>query len=449
MILEKITTPGLAHYSYFLAAGGKSAVIDPRRDIEVYLRLARDHGCSSDYIFETHRNEDLISGACALAEQTGATVLHGPNAAAEVKYAKVTTEGDSYTLGALELKVLETPGHTDDHIAVAIYDQDYAEGAVAVFTGDALFVGDVGRTDFYPERREEVAGLLWDSLQKLMKLGDQAIVYPAHGAGSVCGSGMADREETTIGHERANNPRLQLPGRDEFIREKLGETHYYPPYFTNMEKLNLVGARMPENCPLPRPVSIAETEQLNIDKLVDVRGALAFAAAHLPGSLCIPITMLSAFAGWFLESKDRLLIVADSSAQWQEAVTQLQRIGFDQIVGALLNPVQQIAQGNKFRSIPLQDSSAVRQRLADADKPGLLLDVRAQDEVESLAIKQARHIYIGQLQEHWKNLETDTPVTVMCGSGMRATIAASWLLHKGLTDVEVYLGSPAALTQDN
>lgn len=228
MLIEKIKTPGLSHLSYLVGAGGKAAVIDPRRDCEIYIEKARKEGLRITHIFETHRNEDFVSGAPILAELTGAPVFHGPHADGEVRYAKITSEGD-HAIGQLEIRVLETPGHTFDHLAYAIFDSEYVESAVGVFTGDALFVGDVGRTDFYPDRKREVAGLLYDSLRKICSLGDQAIIYPAHGAGSVCGSGMADREFSTVGHERRNNPMLQIMNRDAFIDRKVSENHYQPP----------------------------------------------------------------------------------------------------------------------------------------------------------------------------------------------------------------------------
>ena len=226
MLLEKIKTPGLAHLSYLVGSGGQAAVIDPRRDCAIYVEKARAAGLEITHIFETHRNEDLVSVAPILADMTGATVLHGPNPEQPIVYAQTVRDGDCFTIGQLNIQVLETPGHTDDHLAYALFDTAYPDKAVGVFTGDALFVGDVGRTDFYPERREEVAGLLYDSLQKILALGDQAIIYPAHGAGSVCGSSMAEREFSTVGHERVNNPRLQMTDREAFIRFKVSENHY-------------------------------------------------------------------------------------------------------------------------------------------------------------------------------------------------------------------------------
>ncbi len=192
MFVETIKSDGLAHLSYLIGNAGQAAVIDPRRDCETLCRAGAARGCRITHIFETHRNEDLVSGAPILAELTGAPVHHGPNAAGEVVYARTRCgRAMSFRLGALRIEVPETPGHTDDSLSFVLYDTDFGDEAVGVFTGDALFVGDVGRTDFYPDRAAEVAGLLFDSLRRIVALGDQAIIYPAHGAGSVCGD-MAD-----------------------------------------------------------------------------------------------------------------------------------------------------------------------------------------------------------------------------------------------------------------
>jgi Zn-dependent hydrolases, including glyoxylases len=221
MFIEKIKTQGLAHLSYVVGATGQAVVIDPRLDCEIYIEMAAAESCRISHILETHRNEDLVTGSAALAELTGAQVFHGPDAAGEVVYAETIVEGDEINMGSLIIRAIQTPGHTFDSMSYALYDTDFGESAVAVFTGDTLFVGDVGRTDFYPDQVEKVAGLLFDSLQKLIKLGDQALIYPAHGAGSVCGNNMADREFSSIGYERQHNPMLQIENRDEFIDKKM------------------------------------------------------------------------------------------------------------------------------------------------------------------------------------------------------------------------------------
>ena len=446
MFLEKIKTPGLSHLSYIIGSGGKAAVIDPRRDCEVYVEKARAEGLEITHIFETHRNEDLLSGSPILADLTGATVYHGPNAAGEVVFAKTAREGDCFELGQLKIEVLETPGHTDDHLAFVIHDSEYSEGPVGVFTGDALFVGDVGRTDFYPERKEEVAGLLFDSLQKLCRLGDQAIIYPAHGAGSVCGSGMADREFSTIGHERRNNPRLRISDRDEFIKAKVAEHHYQPPYFRLMERLNLEGADAAPRIMRPRRLGLEDLRESGADHLVDVREPLAYAAGHLPGAMCLPVGMIPAFAGWFLGEGDRIALVASEEDQLAHAMAHLVRIGLDNVVGGYVGVVPAAAQGKAMRSIPMIGTEEVARRLDQDSGEWTLLDVRDADERQEASIDGSEHIYVGELNTRWEDLDRDRHYTLMCASGMRASVAAGWLASKGFEHLDIYLGSMGAWT---
>lgn len=447
MLLEKIKTPGLSHLSYLVGSGGKAAVIDPRRDCECYLEMARAEGLEITHIFETHRNEDLVSGAPILAAMTGARVLHGPNAAGEVAYAETAREGDSFGIGQLRIEVLETPGHTFDHLAYAIYDSEYDEGAVGVFTGDALFVGDVGRTDFYPDRAREMSGMLWDSLQKILGLGDQAIVYPAHGAGSVCGSGMAEREFSTIGHERRNNPRLLIGDREAFIDFKVAENHYQPPYFRLMERLNLEGGEAAPRVTRPKRLTLSELEQLEADHLVDIREPMAWASGHMPGSMCLPVGMISAFAGWFIGEDDSIALIASDEDQLAQAMEHLVRIGLDKIVCGYVGVVPAAAQGRSMEQVPMIATDEVERRVKGEPDEWTLLDVRDADEREEEAIDGSRHIYVGELNTRWKELDKDRRYTLMCASGMRATVAAGWLASRGFKQLDIYLGSMGAWRQ--
>ncbi|WP_031556302.1 MBL fold metallo-hydrolase [Parvularcula oceani] len=444
MILEKIKSDGLAHLSYFLGSGGEAAVIDPRRDIEAYLDLARRNGMRIVHIFETHRNEDLVSGAPALASLTGAKVWHGPNPERPVVYADTAREGDSFAVGDARIEVLETPGHTDDSLSFALHDPSYPDGAVGVFTGDALFVGDVGRTDFYPDRKREVAGLLFDSLRKILGLGDQTILYPAHGAGSVCGSGMADREFSTLGHERANNPRLKIEDREAFIDAKVAENHYQPPYFRLMERLNAEGGGRSPRKLLPPPVSPGALFDLGNTQLVDVRGIADFAGAHVPGAYCIPSDMLAAFAGWFLNADRDIVLVARDADQAAASALTLARIGYDRVTGYHVGIVPVATKDRAFASVPLIDTQAVGERVDQRPDRWTLLDVRSVDEFEAGYVEGAEHAYVGKLPDAAESLAKNAPVTVMCGSGARATIAASVLLRNDWSDVDVYLGSMKA-----
>ena len=444
MLLEKIKTPGLSHLSYLIGSQGKAAVIDPRRDCEIYVERARAEGLEITHIFETHRNEDLITGSPVLAKMTGARVLHGPNPADEIVFADTAREGDVFEIGKLRISVLETPGHTDDHLAFVLHDDDFPEGPIGVFTGDALFVGDVGRTDFYPERAREVAGLLYDSLQKICGLGDQTIIYPAHGAGSVCGSGMANREFSTIGHERRNNPRLQIADREEFIEAKLAEHHYQPPYFRLMERLNVEGTSPAPRILRPKRLMLSDIREIDADHVVDVRDPLAYASGHLPGSICLPVGMISAFAGWFIREGETIALVGSAEDQLASAMTHLVRIGLDSIVGGYVGIVPAAAQGMKMASLPMIGTNEVQDRLERKRDDWTLLDVRDLDERRSGAIEGSDHIYVGELNSRFAELDRERAYSVMCASGMRASVAAGWLQSKGFGKLDIYLGSMGA-----
>jgi hydroxyacylglutathione hydrolase len=336
MLLKTMTSEGLAHHSYVVGDAGEAAVIDPSRDVERYIEFACQKGLKITRIFETHRNEDYISGAAELKKRTGATVLRGATPEYQVPYAQTAADGENFSWGEIRLKVLATPGHTDDSISVALFHTATGEDAVGVFTGDALFVDDVGRTDFYPDRAEEVAGLLYDSLHaKLLPLGDQAAIYPAHGAGSVCGSGMADREFSTIGYERQNNARLKL-NRDAFIAAKVAEHHYYPPYFHRMENANQGDHPELQKLPTPWPLTVDELVHKSQAgaQILDLRPDAALAGGLVPGAISIPLDMVSSFGGWYLKYDRDIVLILREASDAEQAIRLLCRIGYDRIVGS-------------------------------------------------------------------------------------------------------------------
>jgi hydroxyacylglutathione hydrolase len=444
MFVHKIKSEGLAHLSYLVGDQDQAAVIDPRRDCELYIRKARKEGCRITHIFETHRNEDLVSGAARLSAMTGAKVYHGPNADGAVSYADTTSEGDCFTLGDLRVEVLETPGHTDDSISLALYDNNFGASAVAVFTGDALFVGDVGRTDFYPDRATEVAGMLFDSLQKLFALGDQAIIHPAHGAGSVCGDNMASREFSTLGYERLNNPMASMRDRDDFIETKLAEHHDQPPYFRLMEHMNLEGDRRDESTLLHPPVLSMEAfeEACREFTVLDVRGVTDFLGAHTPGALCVPEDMVPAYAGWLLNPEEELVLVANDLTQARKTLQHLYRIGYDRVHGMMLTAMPGwAASARAFRNLPAVDVTEVAQRVEKQPSGWTLLDVRKDKEVSEGKVPGAANAFLGELPDGLESFDRTQTITTMCASGARATIAASILLQQGFSNVDVFLGS--------
>lgn len=446
MFLEVVHSEGLAHLSYILGDQGKAAVIDPRRDCGIYLDIAYRQGAQITHIFETHRNEDYVIGSTELAHRTGAKIYHG--AEFPFQYGNGVQENDVFELGDLILTILSTPGHTYESISIVLADKSFGQDAIAVFTGDALFIGEVGRTDFFPEKRAEVAGLLYDSIfQKLLPLGDQVILYPAHGAGSVCGAGMAEREFSTLGYERRNNPRLQMTDREQFIQFKVNEHHYNPPYFRQMEHYNATGAPVFGRLPRPKPFAVdAFVQAMEAGMTVlDLRTPEAFAGAYIPGSLAIPLPMIPSYAGWLLPYDKPIGLVTDQYEDLETAVRYLLRIGYDQIQGYLHGGLHAWAtEGRKYDSIPAVYAGDLKKALEAKENNFILLDVRRQDEVAEGRLPGAMHVYLGELPQRLNEIPKDCPITTFCGSGQRAIIAASILKQHGYADVADCLGSMAA-----
>lgn len=440
MIFERVVTEGLAAYSYVVGDGIKAAVIDPRRDIEVYLEIAEKAGMGIAYVFETHRHEDFISGAPELAARTGARIFHGTGDDFEYGYGEPVRDGQRFALGTLVLKALHTPGHTKAHMSYLLYD---GETPWILFSGDALFAGDVGRTDFYgPQALKTMSGLLHDSLmEKVLSLGDGVILCPAHGSGSVCGSGISDRLLTTIGIEKQTNPILGFD-KGSFI-QATAKTLERPPYFRTMERYNAQGAPLLRGGrPIPKPLSPKKVAAMAGGlRIVDTRSELAYAASHIDGAVSIWEKGLPSFAGWFLDYETPIVLVAEEN-RVGAAVRHLTRLGFDgNLAGYLAGGMGawQMA-GLPVRSMPslsVQDFCKV----LDQGEDGIILDVRSLDELETNGkIHGAVHIHLTELPERWRELPDDRPIHVFCGSGLRAMTGASILRNLGLEQAAVVLG---------
>ncbi|UCD73342.1 MAG: MBL fold metallo-hydrolase, partial [Candidatus Bathyarchaeota archaeon] len=254
MIFEKIKSHVVAHLSYFVGSNHEAIVVDPRRDCQVYLDIVMREGMRIKYIFETHRNEDYVIGSRELAHLTGAEIYHGPWP--EFQYGETLQDGQEFHFGDLEVTAIYTPGHTPGCVSYAVSDLASGEHTIMVFTGDTLFVNDTGRTDFGgPEKRSDWSENLYNSIHnKLLPLGDHVVICPAHGSGSVCGVGIADREVSTLGAEKLMNPLLQMT-REEFIEYKVNEEQHYIPYFRMMEKYNVEGASFIGYGPNPKALT--------------------------------------------------------------------------------------------------------------------------------------------------------------------------------------------------
>lgn len=445
MISERIKSEGIAHNSYLIGSENDAAVIDPRRDCQVYIDLAQQRGLKIKYIFETHRNEDYSIGSVELNHFTGADIYHGLGL--DWKYGNTLREGQQFQIGELGLTAIHTPGHTDESMSYAVVDLPTGEATVMVFTGDALFVGDVGRTDLYgPEEAPRLASNLYDSIfNKLLPLGDGVILCPAHGAGSVCGAHIADRDASTLGVERAQSPLLQM-SRDEFIKYKVAEKLERPPYFRQMEKYNLEGPPFLGCLPLPVPLPPAafKKEMERGAVVVDTSYPAAFGGAHIKGSYSIWLEGLPVFAGWVLSYDKPILLVLDDQHHVDKAVRYLMRAGYDQIVGYLKGGIE----GWYNAGFPVEHLQVltVQELKAKIDRGEQLtiLDDRGENEWNAGHIKGAQHIYVGHIQERMADIPKDKPVAMFCNVGHRAGLGASILLREGCREVYNVLGSMTA-----
>lgn len=440
MILERIISEGLAHYSYFLAEGWDAVVIDPRRDVDIYLDLARRFGVRITAILETHRHEDFVLGSRELSARSAAPIWHA-DAQLPYLYGEAAREGQRWTLGSLTLRALSTPGHTPGSMS---YVLEFSNGQPwMVFTGDTLFADEVGRVDFFGEAMASLlAEQLYDSLTtKLLPLGDGVVMWPAHGAGSMCGGAIADRSWTTLGLERALNPRLAL-SRKAFV-DTVATLLPHPPYITRVEAWNLEGAPFWADIAPPRLLKPEEGAALlendNV-QVIDVRPLPAFAAAHLPGALAMETSRLPMMAGWFLDGKRPVMLVCDGDPT--PAVTALRRLGFDDVVGYLEGVEEWIWAGLPVQQVALVTAEALRRELTSSTPPQVL-DVRTPDEVASGAVPGALHIPLVRLPEHLKELP-HRPLTLYCGGGPRSLLAASLLQRAGWAEVRVLVGGFAA-----
>jgi hydroxyacylglutathione hydrolase len=444
MIFRRIVSEGLSHYSYLVGDQTGAAVIDPRRDAGVYVDLATAEGLPITHVLETHRNEDYVIGSAELARRTGAVVFHSAYDGLPYEYGEPIHDGDAIQIGRLKIVALFTPGHTPGHMSYVLYD--VAGVPWIVFTGDTLFAGEVGRTDFLgPENLDKMTGLLYDSLfEKILPLGDHVIVCPAHGAGSVCGSGIADRVWTTVGLERLYNPRLQHTVREDFVRN-VGQVLPYAPYMETVERLNLEGAPLPGGrLPVLPPLSAEEFARRAPDAwVVDARDLLSFSAAHVPGALALWENEIPNYAGWFLTQDRPILLVCDVE-RLDQVTRLLVRLGFDRIEGFLSGGMHAWNKaGLESGGIDTVTVQSLCRRL-DADETTLVLDVRTDEEVAAMGIPGAVHVPIKQILTRMHEVPVPEngrgDLCIFCGSGIRATIVASLLRRAGRDNASVVLG---------
>jgi hydroxyacylglutathione hydrolase len=438
MYFEQFYLGCLAHASYMLGSEGQAVVVDPQRDVEIYLQAAEKHGLKITQIFETHLHADFVSGHIELAERTGATIHISAKAEATFPHAALL-DGKELKLGKIKITVLETPGYTPESMCLVITDEEKSANPWAVLTGDTLFIGDVGRPDlskaFTPP---QLAGMLYDSLHnKLLTLSDDVLVYPAHGAGSLCGRNMRAERSSTIGTERLTNYALQIKSRDEFIRQLTENLPSRPEYFLQDAQINRAGAPALSELPELPAVSAQELRALLEQEVfaLDVRPNADFAAAHVSGSVNIALSgQFASWAGTILGLGARPVLIADTPEQYAEARLRLARVGIEDPRGFL----QGGTKAWKDAGFPLETLQQITPQdlHARASSHRLqILDVRREAEWESGHMKDAIWFPLDNFKVSAPEIDPAAPLAVHCQGGYRSVIACSLLLRAGAKNV--------------
>ena len=424
----------LAHASYLIGSGGIAAVIDPQRDIAIYLDTAERLGLRIGHVIETHLHADFVSGHLELARKTGAPIYLGSGSGAQFPHVAVK-DGDSIQFGNCRLDFLSTPGHTIESISILM------NGAEAVFTGDTLFVGDVGRPDLSPDHTpQQLAALLYRSLhEKLLTLPDETVIYPAHGAGSLCGRQMGPERSSTIGRERRFNYALQAKTAEEFVQLLTDHLPVRPEYFGREVELNRQGAVALDALPEIPALSAGQVAHLQKDGaiLVDTRSAQDFATAHVPGSVHVALT--GQFASWaarILGLDAPIVIVGEDLEHVKESRLRLARVGIENVKGYLADGVAGwIRAGLDLHYIPRLSALDLHELLENETDRITVLDVREPAETGAGAIPGAINIPLGSLASRTNELDPSKLLVVHCKGGYRSSIAASLLRRAGFTDI--------------
>jgi glyoxylase-like metal-dependent hydrolase (beta-lactamase superfamily II)/rhodanese-related sulfurtransferase len=442
MYFEQFYLTCLAHASYMIASDGEAAVVDPQRDVDIYLKAAEEQNVKIRHIFETHLHADFVSGHKELAARTGAKIYIGGRANAGFSHVPLD-DGFEVKMGAVRIRALETPGHTPESVCLVITDEGNAEDKkpaqpCAVLTGDTLFIGDVGRPDLSKTHTpQQLAGLLYDSLhKKLFALPDSVAVYPAHGAGSLCGRSMRAERSSTIGTERLTNYALQIASRDEFIAQLTANLPARPDYFLEDAEINRSGAATLEELPPLPALSPAEVQAL-LDQqanVLDVRGGDEFAAGHVPGSINIALAgQFASWAGGIFGIHSKPVLVGASEAQVEEARLRLARVGIEDVRGYLAGGVVAWQNAGLPVARTLQISpQELNERLRDRSLRALdVLDVRRDGEWQAGHIRDVKCIPLDTFAHRLPAIDGSHPIAVHCKSGYRSIIACSLLERAG------------------
>ncbi|HEX5015801.1 MAG TPA: rhodanese-like domain-containing protein [Candidatus Limnocylindrales bacterium] len=449
MLLRQFSIDGLGHLSALIAdeSARMAAVVDPRRDVDVYLAAAREADLRISHVVETHLHNDYVSGGRELAALTGATHVIG--AGAELAYEhRPVRHGDAFGVGRLQFKVLETPGHTPEHVAYSVADRSRADEPALLFTGGSLLVGAVGRTDLLgADNALPFARAMFRSIgEVILSHPDYVGVYPTHGAGSLCSTGISSTPNSTIGYERRHNPMVGAADVDTFARILLSGQPAFPRYFARMRPINQAGPRLLGGAlPEARPLGVKEVEAAVAGGalVVDLRSPAAHATAHIPGSISIPTgSSFGTWLGWVVDHDRPLVFVLERPGDWDDAIRQALRIGHEQVIGTLGGGFTAWSGSNA--PVEAGGRLTVDQLAARLDPAGsgsgrdaapLVIDVRQLGEFADGHIPGSLHLAGGSLPDRLDELPRDRPIATVCASGYRASVAASLLQAAGFSNV--------------
>jgi len=454
VILKQFYLPCLAHASYIIGdeETGTAVVVDPQRDTDQYVQFAADHGLTIRYVFLTHLHADFVAGHLELRYRCGAAICLGAAAKAGYRFTPFR-DADVLEFGKVRLKILETPGHTPESISILVYDLNAGdEKPHAVLTGDTLFIGDVGRPDLRAAlgwSATQLGEMLFDSLHtKLLNLPDESLIYPAHGAGSLCGKALSKETVSTLGEQRRSNYALQPMSKEAFIQVVTADQPDAPAYFNYDAVLNS------QERPTLDEALAREMNPLNLDKVLqlqaggaqvlDTRDPAEFAASHLAGSINIGLGgQFATWAGTVLDRANPIVIIATPGRE-TEAALRLGRIGFDHVVGYLQDGLQSLESRPDLTARTERLAAPFAAELLSSSAPPLLLDIRAPREREQKRIANSTAIPLNHLTEQLEQLPRDRPLLVYCAGGYRSSIAASLLQRSGFPQVSEIAGGIAA-----
>jgi glyoxylase-like metal-dependent hydrolase (beta-lactamase superfamily II) len=443
----------LAHASYLIGSDGEAAAVDPQRDVDQYIIEAEAQNLKIKYVIETHLHADFVSGHREIASRTGAQIVFGQRAGATFPHL-AAKDGEEIRLGKVILRILETPGHTPESISILVIDPEVSNLPQKVLTGDALFIGDVGRPDLVGSKgftAEQMASMLYDSLhEKLLTLDDAVEVYPAHGAGSLCGRNISKETHSTIGEQRRFNYALRPMPREDFVRMMTTDLPEAPAYFPRDAEINRAGATLLEELPRPAELSPAEVSgfQQQGYAVLDVRDSGKFGAGHVPGSINIGLGgQFASWAGILIPIGTPIVIVAEDHAGVDEAVMRLARVGVESVKGYLGGGVYEWDRaGFAVATLPQMPVDELHSRIEEvADMQ--LIDVRRPGEYNNGHAPGAIHIPLADLEKRLPELDSGRPTAIICASGYRSSAATSLLQRQGFSNVSNVVGGTSAWIQ--